>query len=244
MKTSIAFVSLLSAVLAEEAIVGGDDATIEQFPYQVALLSDGSLLCGGSIISNQYVVTAGHCTSGASARSLSVRVGSSSSSSGGTEVGVSSIAVHPDFNGNTVDNDISILTLAEELTFGDGIAAVDLPTSNSLPEAGTTATASGWGALREGGTPSPTLQSVEVPIVSKQQCASAYQGFNEITDSMFCAGEEGKDACQGDSGGPLVSDNVLIGITSWGNGCAREGFPGVYSSPAYFRDFIQSVTGI
>ncbi|KAL4779899.1 trypsin-like cysteine/serine peptidase domain-containing protein [Aspergillus varians] len=246
MKTSIAFLSLLSAVLAEEAIVGGSEGRIEDFPYQIGLLSRGSLICGGSIISKNYVVTAGHCTAGASASSLSIRAGSSSSSSGGTVVKVSSITVHPDYDEDTVDNDISILTLAEDLTFGDTIAAVDLPTSSSLPTTGTVGTASGWGALEEGGGVSSTLQYVDVPVVSKSQCTSDYSGFNVITASMFCAGEEqgGKDGCQGDSGGPFVADGVLIGITSWGNGCARAGYPGVYSSPAYFRDFIESVTGL
>ncbi|KAL3441852.1 trypsin-like cysteine/serine peptidase domain-containing protein [Aspergillus insuetus] len=246
MKYSIAFLSLLSALpaFAEEAIVGGDEASIEEYPYQIQLLSNGRLICGGSIISNQYVVTAGHCTDGASASSLSIRAGSSSSSGGGTVVRVSSIAQHPDYDAATTNNDISILTLAEDLTFGSGIQAVDLPTSSALPTAGTTAIATGWGALQEGGSVSETLQYVEVPIVSKSQCASDYQGFNEITESMVCAGESGKDACQGDSGGPLVADGVLVGITSWGNGCARPGYPGVYSSPAYFRDFIESVTGI
>ncbi|KAL2816008.1 trypsin-like cysteine/serine peptidase domain-containing protein [Aspergillus cavernicola] len=246
MKPSILFLSLVSSVLAEEAIVGGDDAEITDYPYQIALLSNGRLICGGSIISSQYVVTAGHCTSGASASSLSIRAGSTQNASGGTVVPVSAIAVHPDYNEDTVDGDISILTLGRELTFGNGIAAVDLPTSSSLPSAGTTATATGWGALEEGGDVSPNLQFVELPIVDKQECASDYQEFNELTASMFCAGvpEGGRDACQGDSGGPLVADGVLIGITSWGNGCARPGYPGVYSSPAYFRDFISSVTGI
>ncbi|KAL3477288.1 trypsin-like cysteine/serine peptidase domain-containing protein [Aspergillus californicus] len=245
MKTAI-LLSLLTTVLADNAIVGGDDASITDYPYQIALLQNGQLICGGSIISTQYVVTAGHCTSGASASSLSIRAGSTYSASGGTVIDVSSIAVHPDYNAQTVDGDISILTLAEELTFGPGIAAVDLPTSSALPAEGTIATATGWGALQEGGDVSSSLQFVDVPIVNKQQCASDYQGFGELTASMLCAGapEGGKDACQGDSGGPLVSDGVLIGITSWGNGCAREGYPGVYSSPAYFRDFISSVTGI
>lgn len=247
MKTTLAFLSVLSSVLAKENIVGGSEASIEEFPYQIGLLQGGSLICGGSIIDNKYVVTAGHCAEGQSASDLSIRAGSSSSSSGGTTVGVSSIAVHPDYDAQTVNNDIAILTLDQDLKYGPGIEAVKLPAKNaSLPSAGTVGTITGWGALQEGGNVSPTLQSVEVPVVNKKTCAQDYQGFNEITASMLCAGEEegGKDGCQGDSGGPFVSNGVLIGITSWGNGCARAGYPGVYSSPAYFRDFIESVTGI
>ncbi|KAL4807909.1 trypsin-like cysteine/serine peptidase domain-containing protein [Aspergillus unguis] len=246
--TSILALSLLSAVpaLAKEAIVGGDDAEIAEYPYQIALLYQGSLRCGGSIISPKYVVTAGHCADGVSASSLSIRAGSTYHARGGTVVGVSKATVHPDYDADTVDNDIAILTLEEELSFSDSIQAVDLPTSSSLPSTGTVGTATGWGALTEGGNVSPNLQYVEVPVVSKSECTSDYQGFNTITDSMVCAGVDqgGKDGCQGDSGGPFVSSGTLIGITSWGNGCARAGYPGVYSSPAYFRDFIESVTGI
>jgi trypsin len=244
MKTSVLFFSLLSAVLAEESIVGGADASIEDYPYQIGLLSDGSLICGGSIIGSQYIVTAGHCTYGASASSLSIRVGSSSSSSGGQVIQVSSITVHPDYNENTVDNDISILTLAEELVYGNGVAAIDLPTSTDLPAAGTSVVVTGWGALQEGGTVSPTLQYVEIPVIDKQECEQDYADFNSLTASMFCAGASGQDSCQGDSGGPLAADDILVGIVSWGNGCARPGYPGVYASTAYFRDFIEEVTGI
>ncbi|KAL4966139.1 serine protease [Aspergillus stella-maris] len=245
-KTTAAALSLIGTAFGAENIVGGDDATIEEYPYQIALLSSGSLICGGSIISNQYVVTAAHCTDGSSARSLSIRAGSTNHASGGTVVGVSSIAQHPDYDSATVSNDISILTLDEELTFGDGIGAVDLPSSGDVPSAGTIGTLTGWGALTEGGSISSNLQYVDVPVVSNSQCSSDYAGFNEITDGMVCAGEEegGQDACQGDSGGPYVADGVLIGITSWGNGCARAGYPGVYTSPAYYRDYISQVTGL
>ncbi|KAL4909577.1 hypothetical protein BDW74DRAFT_146822 [Aspergillus multicolor] len=244
--TATALLGLLSTTLAEKLIVGGDDAEITDYPYQIALLQSGSLICGGSIISPRYIVTAGHCADGASARSLSIRAGSTYHARGGTVVGVSAITVHPQYDSATVDNDISILELSEDLVFSSSIAAIDLPSSSALPAAGTIGTATGWGALREGGNVSPNLQYVDVPVVSTSQCSSDYAGFNEITSSMVCAGEEegGKDGCQGDSGGPFVADGVLIGITSWGNGCARAGYPGVYSSPAYFRDFIQQVTGI
>ncbi|KAI9370023.1 trypsin-like cysteine/serine peptidase domain-containing protein [Aspergillus egyptiacus] len=245
MKSTLFALSLAAAaapVLAEEAIVGGDDADITEYPYQIALLSTGQLICGGSIISPQYVVTAGHCTAGLSASSLSIRVGSTQASSGGTTIPISAITVHPDYNAATVENDISILTLGEELSFDSSIQAIDLP--SSAPTAGTTVTATGWGATSEGGATSEVLQYVDVPVVGRQECASSYAGYGEVTEAMICAGESGKDACQGDSGGPLAADGTLVGITSWGNGCARPGYPGVYTNVAYFRDFIQSVTGI
>lgn len=70
-------------------------------------------------------------------------------------------------------------------------------------------------------------------------CAADYAGGDyEVTETMICAGEKGKDSCQGDSGGPLASNGTLVGIVSWGLGCAREGYPGVYTNVAYFKDWL------
>ncbi|KAL5341051.1 trypsin-like cysteine/serine peptidase domain-containing protein [Aspergillus crustosus] len=242
--TAAAVLSLASAALAAEQIVGGQEGRIEDFPYQIALIANGRFICGGSIIGEQYVVTAAHCTDGSSASELQIRAGSNSASSGGSLIDVAEINQNPAYDAASTDNDISVLTLAENLVFGAGIGAVDLASSD--PSAGTIVTTSGWGALSEGGDVSSTLQYVDIPVVGRSQCASAYSGFNDITEAMICAGEEegGEDACQGDSGGPLVSGNTLVGVVSWGNGCARQGYPGVYSSVAYLRDFVSQVTGL
>lgn len=96
------------------------------------------------------------------------------------------------------------------------------------------------GAQREGGGASASLYKVDVPIVDRDTCNDAYGG--DITDGMVCAGLEagGKDACQGDSGGPLTIDGTLVGVVSWGNGCARPGYYGVYSNVGKFADWIES----
>ncbi|KAL3481549.1 trypsin-like serine protease [Aspergillus californicus] len=247
MKSLIARLFSLAAANFRPFIVGGSDVSIEDFPYQIALLYGGYRNCGGSIISPNHIVTAAHCVAPARPDELSIRAGSSSSSSGGTVVNVSSIAMHPQYYAPTVDNDIAVLTLAESLTYGPGIAPVGLPLSGSaLLSTGENVVVSGWGSIREAGPSSRILQAVTVSVVSMEECKESYRDYGDITDSMFCAGvpEGGKDACGGDSGGPVVADGVLIGVVSWGHGCARKGFPGVYSSTAFLRDFIAQMTGI
>ena len=102
----------------------------------------------------------------------------------------------------------------------------------------------GWGTTSSGGSISEDLLKVEVPFVDKETCEQDYTGYT-ISDNMLCAGEKGKDSCQGDSGGPLVAyDNgspVLVGVVSWGIGCAFEGYPGVYAKVSNYLDWIENV---
>lgn len=95
---------------------------------------------------------------------------------------------------------------------------------------------------QEGGLlPAPTLRKAEIPIVNTTVCEEDYASESYgVTETMICAGVKGKDSCQGDSGGPLVINGTIVGIVSWGLGCAREGYPGVYTSVAYFSDWLAS----
>ncbi|GLH17222.1 Trypsin-1, partial [Gryllus bimaculatus] len=104
-----------------------------------------------------------------------------------------------------------------------------------------------WGARREGALLTPSkLQAVEVPVVDRDECSAAYEQYGGVTASMLCAGvpEGGKDACQGDSGGPVVAGGQLVGLVSWGVGCARAGFPGVNADVAALSDWVLETTGI
>ncbi|KAK3885984.1 hypothetical protein Pcinc_009843 [Petrolisthes cinctipes] len=212
-------------------VVGGTDTTIEEYPWQCALTSSRystNPFCGCSIVNNRYIVTAAHCVDGANPNSFTVAVGSTDITRSTTRVGVSSITVHESYNDNNLSNDIAVLELSSPLTFSDTVMPVCAPNTNNN-FVGQTATATGWGTLRSGGSQPSILQKVDLPVISNSQCASRYN-FN-IPNVMICATEAGKDTCQGDSGGPLVvpNDSVysLVGITSWGIGCATN--PGVYT---------------
>jgi len=171
---------------------------------------------------------------------LRVRAGSLNRASGGVLVGVSSVTVHPSYRSSSQDYDVAIWKLSTSVATSSTIGYATLPAANSDPAAGSTTTVAGWGALAENGGSPTTLYKVDVPVVSRASCRASY-GTSAVTDRMFCAGftNGGKDSCQGDSGGPIVSTTkVLIGLVSWGNGCARPNYPGVYARTAALLPFI------
>ena len=121
----------------------------------------------------------------------------------------------------------------------DYVQAINLPSSMQ----GTTGdcVVSGWGTTSEGGSTPSTLRKVTVPVISDDKCRDAY-GRNDIFDSNLCAGFDagGKDSCQGDSGGPLYCSGYQAGVVSWGYGCARPNYPGVYTEVSYFINWINA----
>ncbi|XP_061397793.1 trypsin alpha-4-like [Musca vetustissima] len=245
------FVILLSAVaccfaatipegmVPQEAgrIVGGVATTINSFPWQISLQRSGSHSCGGSVYSNRIIVTAAHCLQSVSTSVLKVRAGSSYWNSGGVLVSVAAFKNHEGYNSNTKVNDIAVIRLGSTLTMSSTIKAIGLATT--APPNGAAATVSGWGTTSFGGSVPAQLRYVDLKIVGRTQCASSTYGYGDkIKASMICAYTVGKDSCQGDSGGPLVSGGVLVGVVSWGNGCAYTNYPGVYADVAALRSWV------
>ncbi|KAH8418662.1 hypothetical protein KR222_009241, partial [Zaprionus bogoriensis] len=219
-------------------IVGGTATTISSFPWQISLQRSGSHSCGGSIYSANIIVTAAHCLQSVSASSLQVRAGSSYWSSGGVVSKVAAFRNHEGYNANTMVNDIAVIRLSSSLSFSSTIKSIGL--ASSAPGNGAAASVSGWGTQSSGSSSIPSqLQYVNVNIVSQSVCASsAYSYGSQIRSTMICAAASGKDACQGDSGGPLVSGGVLVGVVSWGIGCAYSNYPGVYADVAVLRSWV------
>lgn len=225
-------------------IVGGEPAEPKELPFQLSLRFRGNMICGASILSESVIVTAAHCSVLGDANLYSVVAGDHNRDvNEGTEQvrDVSSVLVHPEYDDWWITNDIALMVLSEPLQFDDYVQPI------KLAKAGHTATGdavtSGWGTTSESGSTAVILQKVTVPIVTDGECRDAYG--DEIFDHMLCAGipEGGKDACQGDSGGPLTATDLdderyLAGIVSWGYGCARPGFPGVYTEVSYFVDWV------
>jgi len=129
-------------------------------------------------------------------------------------------------------------------TYGTGVQPISL--ASTEPADNALSVVSGWGTLSSGGSLPSQLQAVEVYITPHAECNADYAAYGGITDNMICAAVPGggKDACQGDSGGPLVVGSQLVGIVSWGVGCAEADYPGVYSNVATLRSFVYDNTGV
>ena len=226
------------------AIVGGHDAAAGAYPSVAEVHLGKSFLCTGTLISQTWVVTAGHCGSLTGATGygtpaawppalIDVYLGSNQVGQG-TLAPVSQVIVEPDYLA-TSGYDITLLKLASPAA--QAPTKVAGASEGSLWTAGTTETIAGWGTTSEGGDTPDTLQEAQVPITTDAYCAGAYSDFDPTT--MVCAGLEqgGVDTCQGDSGGPLfgrtaAGDLKLVGATSFGEGCAEPGKPGVYARVA------------
>jgi len=219
-------------------IVGGDAVTVEQFPWIITLQRLGSHRCGGAIISTTRALTAAHCTVGIPGDGFSIRAGSTQSNAGGQLIPTSNFINHPQYSAQTLNNDVSVLILASALdTTWAGVSAIGRPVQGAGTPAGIPAAVAGWGSLSEGGAGTTSLRAVTVPVVTNADCNTALNGG--ITAQMICAGGiAGEDACQGDSGGPLTAGGELIGLVSWGIGCARPGLPGVYARTSSFTGWI------
>ncbi|XP_040389995.1 LOW QUALITY PROTEIN: transmembrane protease serine 5 [Cygnus olor] len=166
-------------------------------------------------------------------------------------VPVEKVIYHPLYNGSSLDYDIALMKLHVPLNFSDAIRAVCLPPSHRDLFQGTPCWVSGWGYTRpDQAQPTETLQEALIPLISTRRCNSSCMYKGELTARMLCAGyPQGKiDACQGDSGGPLVCQDELtwrlVGVVSWGQGCAEPNHPGVYTNVAQLLPWIYRTTEI
>lgn len=244
---------------SEGRIVNGSRACYGQFPWQVSVRRtsffgfSSTHRCGGALINERWVATAGHCVDDLVISQIRVRMGewdfsSTTEPHEHVERKVIKKVVHPKYNFFTYENDLALVKTEKRVRFADNIIPICLPGNDDLL-IGEFGTVAGWGRLSEGGVLPSILQHVSVPIVSNEKCKNMFlaAGRHEVIPDIFmCAGREegGRDSCQGDSGGPLVvhskEDNrwFLAGIISWGIGCAEPNLPGVCTRISKFRDWI------
>ncbi|XP_065063795.1 plasma kallikrein-like isoform X2 [Rhopilema esculentum] len=238
-------------------VVGGQDAAVGDWPWQVGLVfkrAPGRVFCGGSLINKQWVVTAAHCFGRPGKMTkqpdeYQVRLAEHDLDlSSGREVvmGVTKIIRHENYKAGSYDNDIALVKLEKPVEYNQLIKPVCLPEQGEDEKADESCYVTGWGRTTEGGKTAKVLQEARIPIKDKKTCKDTLGIVGSYTDNMICAGykDGGIDACQGDSGGPFVCSKGgrfnLVGVVSWGRGCARKNLYGVYAKVSSYTDWIKS----
>lgn len=252
-------------------IVGGVDSVPNSWPWAAAIFQRStrdptkrSFICGGSIIDQQYILSAAHCVvryeGKMKAEDFFVKVGGHDVRTSGTFHDVAAVYAHENYRSWRRYNDISLFKLADKLDFSDPkVRPVCLPTADmaNLNMTGQKTAVIGWGTTSFMGPIANNLREADIEVIDNQVCDQSYKSVEGnliaypqgITDNFICAGkmEGGTDSCQGDSGGPLLWQQgnrwYQLGIVSFGYRCAERGYPGVYTRTSSFLKWIGSHTG-
>ncbi|XP_052266721.1 trypsin alpha-3-like isoform X2 [Dreissena polymorpha] len=236
---------------AMQMIVGGQIAKEGDFPWQVGLVENGYLICGGTYVIGTggvvKVITAAHCLSGKNPNPNNYQVvfGMHQTNVVGTRLIVRAVTinVHQQYNSNTMSNDIAVIAFGSLMPSGLPVNTFPACRPSRTYNHNEDSVVSGWGTTSEGGSSSTSLRYVWKPLLSLAACENT-GNKGSLDATMLCAGATGKDACQGDSGGPLVAPRngvwELVGVVSWGFGCGRANYPGVYADTYYFTSWLNS----
>lgn len=234
-----------------QEIVGGTNTTIANNPWQVSLqTSSGFHFCGGSVLNENWILTAQHCVNdgGVISKPARIEAGSTTISGSGQVRSVAEVIPYPGYVDPGQGKDVALLRLSTPLDLsGASVKAIGFVTaadaSAGVTAPGVVARVTGWGTLSSGGSSPDTLQTVDVNLLSNSSAQTSYPN-ETITADQLAGAAPGKDSCQGDSGGPLTvlkgSTRVLAGVVSWGYGCADSRYPGMYARVSHFESWITS----
>ncbi|KAK7165898.1 hypothetical protein R3I93_005853 [Phoxinus phoxinus] len=239
--TAVKCIECGSRPAVRSRILGGNVSRAGQVPWQVSLHYQNQYLCGGSVISERWILTAAHCVYGfAQPVSWTVYAGMIDQPlSGSGALSVEKIIYHANFGREGHSYNIALIRLKLPLSFNDQVAPICLPSYGESFEDGQMCLISGWGATVDGGETSVSLHVTQVPLLSGRECRR-----RGLTSWNICAGymEGGAGTCQGDNGGPLACQGsgwTLVGTATWGESCGQKNKPGVYTSITEALTWIQ-----
>ncbi|XP_072933686.1 transmembrane protease serine 9-like [Epargyreus clarus] len=250
----LALTLFAGASAGSNRIVGGNPTTIEQYPSIVQVESLGvftqvwSQSCAANILTRYYVLTAAHCFDGPlyNPRNRRIRGGTTQRSYGGIVSYVQQEFNHPSYGVLGFDGDISVIRLLNPLIYSPVVQQGTIVAQSTRIPDNSPVVHAGWGAISQGGPASPILLDTTIYTINNELCAQRYLELPRpgiVTPNMICAGLldiGGRDACQGDSGGPLYYGTIIIGVVSWGHGCANATFPGISTAVSPYTDWIVS----
>lgn len=220
-------------------IVDGSNTKISSMPYLVQVHIGSSGLCGGTLLTASWILTAAHCVKDVAVKTIKVVAGATLLYGPRGQVrSVTKSIVAPKFSTKTLFWDVALLKLNASMTLGTNVTTIAMATS--VPAVGTKLLIGGWGATEEGGSVVKRLQSTHVKLYRKSVCKRDYRGEAKILPTMICAEGKHRDSCTGDSGGGLYYNDTILGIVSFGYGCARADYPGVYTSVPKVYSWINS----
>uniref|UniRef100_A0A1I8PNU7 Peptidase S1 domain-containing protein n=1 Tax=Stomoxys calcitrans TaxID=35570 RepID=A0A1I8PNU7_STOCA len=230
-------------------IVNGKNALIKDFPFQLSLRIRTIHICGASVLNDAWAITAAHCVHDVELKPkmITLRMGSRYRTKGGLIVPVTQIYNHPNYNAETMNFDVALLKVSDRSFRRNDLPVkpIKLPTFSATMSDNMAAIVSGWGHQSSSlHILSAELKYTTVYTVDQTACNKSLSAHGGITNAMFCAAARNTDACQGDSGGPIQRNGTLIGLVSWGIGCADPYYPGVYTRLSYapIRSWIKLLT--
>lgn len=238
----VAFCLSFSATVANK-IVGGINSEEGSAPYQVSIQYMKQHLCGGAIIHDQFIVTAGHCLTSLKPRDVQVSVGTNNLKNGSIYYQPDKFIVHSRYFKPKYHNDIGIVRLEKKVELNDRVQLIGF-SKMEVPE-NSTLTLTGFGKLGANKTSSNRLQKINLNVLANDKCNKSYSEYTTesiaIGSGHVCTlNKELEGACMGDSGSPLTLNNQLVALVNAGIPCAT-GFPDFHARISYFHDWIRSM---
>jgi secreted trypsin-like serine protease len=259
--TILIFVFTSHFALSQSNIIGGVEVDISVIPWQVSLEDiafNNQHFCGGSILTNRWILTAAHCIRSGQSNPNLIRVHAGATDQTNNAIGqrivCDQVIVHPQYNATTFDNDIALLHLSAPLQMNNNVRTANYSTLCNTPDAliapGSSAAITGWGRTCNTCPVSNTLRGVIVPVISNAQAMQIQQNNNPgntgvVTNNMLAFFQPGTAAAPGDSGGPATTldangNPVVIGVSSWGY-FPKEANPTIYTRVRNYGVWIQSI---